>query len=139
SVGPALLYLVPRISRGEPFAKTLVIALVIWVLLHMVVMWWLRRRARARMFAIQTALPDSLDLMVVCLEAGLGLTATIARVGEERSAMRDPLGEEFSQVSRELRDGRSREDAMRALGDRNGVDDLTSLVGLIIQSDRLGA
>jgi tight adherence protein C len=77
--------------------------------------------------------------MVVCLEAGLGLNATIARVGEERSAMRDALGEEFALVAMELREGRSREDSLRALGERNGVEDLKSLSGLIIQSDRLGA
>ena len=53
--------------------------------------------------------------------------------------MRDPLGDEFSQVSRELRDGRSREEALRALGERNGVDDLTALIGLIVQADKLGA
>jgi tight adherence protein C len=139
SVGPALAYLVPRISRGEPFGKTMYVTLAIWVVLHVLCMYVLRRRARERMLSVQAALPDSLDLMVVCLEAGLGLTATIARVGEERSAMKDPLGDEFLQVSRELRDGRSREDALRALGTRNGVDDLTALIGLIIQADRLGA
>ena len=139
SVGPALLYMVPRISRGEPFGKTLSFALVIWGVSHLICMWWLRRRARLRIFAIQSALPDSLDLMVVCLEAGLGLSATIARVGEERSAMNDPLGEEFSRVSRELREGRPRDESLRALGDRNGVEDLKALVGLIVQSDKLGA
>ena len=139
SVGPALAYLIPRISRGEPFARTVGMGLFIWAIGHLLVMMFLRRRARQRVLSMQRALPDSLDLMVVCLEAGLGLTATIARVGEERSAMNDPLGEEFSQVSRELRDGRSREDALRALADRNGVDDLTALIGLIVQADRLGA
>jgi tight adherence protein C len=139
SLGPALGYLVPRISRGEPLAKTLYVALILWGMVHILCMLWLRRRARRRMFRIQTALPDSLDLMVVCLEAGLGLTATIARVGEERSAMNDPLGDEFSQVARELRDGRPREDALREMGERNGVEDLKALIGLITQSDRLGA
>jgi tight adherence protein C len=139
SVGPALIYLIPRISRGEPFVKTIGLALFIWAIAHLVVMTFLRRAAKQRVLSMQRALPDSLDLMVVCLEAGLGLTATIARVGEERAAMKDPLGEEFSQVSRELRDGRSREEALRALGERNGVDDLTALIGLIVQADRLGA
>ncbi len=139
SLVPALAYLVPRISRGEPFGKTLLVALMIWGILHVFCMYLLRRRSRQRILSLQSALPDSLDLMVVCLEAGLGLTATIARVGEERSAMNDPLGDEFSQVSRELRDGRPREDALRALGERNGVEDLTALVGLIIQADKLGA
>jgi tight adherence protein C len=139
SLGPALAYLVPRISRGEPLLKTLVLTLAIWFIMHSICMYMLRRRARRRILRIQTALPDSLDLMVVCLEAGLGLTATIARVGEERSALNDPLGNEFQQVARELRDGRSREDSLRALGDRNGVEDLKALVGLIVQADRLGA
>ena len=139
SLLPALAYLVPRISRGEPLGRTLISSLGIWFFIHTLCMVILRRRARRRMFRIQTALPDSLDLMVVCLEAGLGLTATIARVGEERSAMKDPLGEEFSRVARELREGRSREDSLRALGDRNGVEDLKALIGLIIQADKLGA
>lgn len=139
SLGIALAYLVPRISRGEPLGKTLTVALLIWLFFHLLCMLWLRRRARRRVFRIQSALPDSLDLMVVCLEAGLGLTATIARVGEERSQLNDPLGDEFLRVARELREGRARDDALRDLGERNGVDDLKSLVGLIIQSDRLGA
>jgi len=139
SVGPALIYLIPRISRGEPFVKTIGVSLFIWAIGHLVVMTFLRRAARQRVLSMQRALPDSLDLMVVCLEAGLGLNATIARVGEERSAMKDSLGEEFALVSFELREGRSREEALRALGERNGVEDLKSLSALIIQSDRLGA
>lgn len=139
SVGPALAHLVPRISRGEPLGRTVWFTALIWAAGHLLCNLWLRRRAARRIHAITTALPDSLDLMVVCLESGLGLSATIARVGEERSAMNDPLGDEFSRVARELRDGRSREDSLRGLGDRNGVEDLKALVGLIIQADRLGA
>ena len=139
SLAPALGYLVPRVSRGEPLGKTLFLAIVIWFFMHSLCMVWLRRRAHYRVFKLQSALPDSLDLMVVCLEAGLGLTATIARVGEERSALNDPLGAEFSRVARELREGRARDDALRDLGERNGVDDLKALIGLVIQSDRLGA
>jgi tight adherence protein C len=117
----------------------MLIALGAFVYGHILVNYWLKRRGRNRMRAITIGLPDSLDLMVVCLEAGLGLNATIQRVGEERSAMNDALGHEFAFVSIELREGRSREDALRALGERNGVEDLKSLAGLIIQSDRLGA
>lgn len=100
---------------------------------------WLRMRMRRRVRSITEALPDTLDLMVVCLEAGLGLDATIYRVGQERATMDDPLGKEFSQVAFELRSGRSRAEALRTLGDRNGVEELKSLAGLIIQSDKLGA
>jgi tight adherence protein C len=101
--------------------------------------FWLKRRARTRAAQITRSLPDALDLMVVCLEAGLGLSATIAKVGEERSTIEDILGDEFAQVALELRNGRTREEALRALGQRNGADDLKALVALVIQSDRLGA
>jgi tight adherence protein C len=139
SLGPALLLVSYRISRGQPLVASLWIAALVWGAAHVVVNGWLSRRARRRIQRITEGLPDSLDLMVVCLEAGLGLNATIARVGEERAALNDPLGHEFAQVSLELRSGQTREDALRALGDRNGVEDLKALAGLVIQSDRLGA
>jgi tight adherence protein C len=139
SFGPALAYLVPRISGGEALWPCLFRASLIWLAGHLLCGLWLSRRARWRSRQLMIALPDSLDLMVVCLEGGLGLSATIARVGQERSALADPLGEEFLRVARELQDGRPRDEALRALGDRNGVEDLNALTGLIIQSDRLGA
>ena len=139
SVGPALAYLMMSVWNDRPLGKSILTAVGVFVFMHVLVNYWLKRRGRKRMRDITIALPDSLDLMVVCLEAGLGLNATIARVGEERSAMKDSLGEEFALVSFELREGRSREEALRALGERNGVEDLKSLSALIIQSDRLGA
>ena len=139
SVGPALAFLAMNTASERPLGRAILFALGAFVYAHVLVNYWLKRRGRKRMRQITVGLPDSLDLMVVCLESGLGLNATIARVGEERSAMKDALGQEFSFVSNELRQGRSREEALRALGDRNGVEDLKSLAGLIIQSDRLGA
>jgi len=139
SMGPPLLYVVPQISAGKPLAQTIIRAVLMWGFLHVLVTVMLKRRARRRIGVITRALPDSLDLMVVCLEAGLGLNATIARVGEERATLNDALGDEFRQVSLEMRSGRSREDALRALGARNGSDDLKALVALMIQSDKLGA
>jgi tight adherence protein C len=139
SVGPALMILVPAVSSGNPLGKALATAAFLWFEGHMLPNLWLKRRARARVGKITVALPDALDLMVVCLEAGLGLNATIAKVGEERSAVADILGGEFAQVAIELRNGRTREDALRGLATRNGADDLKALVALIIQSDKLGA
>jgi tight adherence protein C len=139
SFGPALLILVPRVSSGQPLGSSLWHAGLAWAIGHVLLNSLLNRRMRLRVRQLTESLPDALDLMVVCLESGLGLNATIARVGEERAAMDDPLGTEFAQVALELRSGQSREDALRSLGDRNGVDDLKSLVALIIQSDRLGA
>jgi tight adherence protein C len=139
SFGPALIFLVPQVSSGKPLAPTLLRAAIIFVVMHVVATSLLKRRARRRIDQITRGLPDSLDLMVICLEAGLSLNATIARVGEERSTLNDPLGDEFNQVSFEMRGSRSREEAMRALGARNGSDDLKALAALVIQSDRLGA
>ena len=139
SFGPALLVLVPRVSSGEPVAHTLGIAAGVFAFGHLACNYWLRRRSGQRIHRLSSALPDCLDLMVVSLEAGLGLNATIARVGEERSAVNDELGTEIAQVARELREGRSREEALRQLADRNGVEELSALTGLIVESDRLGA
>lgn len=139
SVGPALLLLVPRVASGQPLGRSLLVAGLAWAMGHVLVNTLLKRRARIRMRRLAEALPDALDLMVVCLEAGLGLNSTISRVGEERSVMEDALGREFAQVALELREGRPREDALRSLGERNGVDDLKALAALIIQGDKLGA
>ena len=139
SFGPALFVLVPRISSGQPLGYALLLAGFVWLGGHLLMNLWLRVRVTRRVQEITTALPDTLDLMVTCLEAGLGLNAAIARIGEERAGVNDALGREFAQVSFELRSGRTREDALRGLGDRNGVEDLKALSGLIIQSDRLGA
>src|ERR1700752_1270205 len=92
SVGPALLVLVSRVGTGKPLGRTLFFSGLAWLGGHVVSNFLLKRRARLRRRKIAEALPDSLDLMVVCLEAGLGLNSTIARVGEERSVMDDPLG-----------------------------------------------
>jgi tight adherence protein C len=139
SIGPALIILVLGTLGGKPLASTVLRAGFMWLSLHVLATRMLRRRAQRRIGRITRSLPDSLDLMVVCLEAGLGLNSTIARVGQERSNVDDPLGEEFAQVSLEMRGGRSREEALRTLGARNGSDDLRALAALIIQSDRLGA
>src|SRR5262249_8144219 len=127
SVGPALFVLVPLVSSGRPVGRALLTASLVWAAGHVVVNTWLRRRVRHRIQPMTVSLPDALDLMVICLEAGLGLNATIGKIGEERATLRDDLGREFAQVALELRTGRSREDALRALGDRNGVDDLKAL------------
>jgi len=139
SFGPALFVLVPRISSGQPLGYALLLAALVFAWGHVLMNLWLRFKGNRRIREIAGAAPDTLDLMVTCLEAGLGLNATIARIGEERATMADPLGKEFAQVAFELRSGRTREDALRGLGDRNGVEDLKALAGLIIQSDRLGA
>ena len=95
-------------------------------------------RIRERKRQIFEAFPDSLDLMVVCVEAGLGLDAAIAKVGEEIGKTSSSLGDEFRLVNLELRAGLTRERALRNLALRTGVEDIDSLVAMLVQSDKFG-
>jgi tight adherence protein C len=96
------------------------------------------RRGNARKTAIQHEFPDALDLMVVCVEAGLGLEAAFVRVGAEVTESHPRISEEFNAVSDELRAGRTRAEALRNLGDRTDVPALKSFSALLIQTDALG-
>lgn len=96
-------------------------------------------RAENRAKEILNGFPDTLDLMLVCLEAGLGIDAAFSRVGSEIVASHPLLAKLFAQVSLELRAGRSREVALRLLAKKSGVPEITAFTTLIIQSDRLGA
>jgi len=93
---------------------------------------------RRRHDLILTALPDSLDLMVVCVEAGLGMAAALQRVAVEMRLASPDLSEELALVNREMQTGISRTDALRNLAQRTGVEDIYSLVAMLIQTDRLG-
>ena len=83
-------------------------------------------------------MPDALDLLVVSVEAGLGLDQAIQRVGEEIAFAHRDLSDELRLVNLELRAGKGRTDALRALAERTGVDDLSSLVAMLVQTDRFG-
>jgi tight adherence protein C len=87
---------------------------------------------------ITRALPDALDLMVVCVEAGLGLNAALQRVGREMELVEKDLSSELAITNREIRAGKARDEALRNLGDRTGVDDVKSLVAMLVQTDRFG-
>ena len=102
-------------------------------------MIWLRGRIRSRKKQIISGLPDALDLMVVCVEAGLGLNATLLRVGQELSRHCPAVSQELLLVNREMRTGVSRHDALRHLSQRNPVDDVQSFVAVLIQTDKLGS
>lgn len=87
---------------------------------------------------IDKALPDVLDLFIVCMEAGLALQATINRVAEEVQDISTELFHEFQLTNAELRTGIHRESALRNLGERTGVQNVKALVGLMIQSEKMG-
>jgi tight adherence protein C len=97
---------------------------------------WLRGRVNNRRQEIQSALPDALDLLVVCVEAGLSFDSAMGRVAEK---LENAMGEEFSRVIQEVRIGRPRLEALDDLGRRAGVEDLNSFVQAVIQSEQLGS
>lgn len=99
----------------------------------------LRSKIANRGQRITWALADALDLMVIAVEAGLGLNAALNRVGEELRVAHPDMHYELELVNLEIRVGRSREEALRNLAERTGVDDIRSFVALLIQADRYGS
>lgn len=96
-------------------------------------------RADRRKTEILNGFPDALDLMLVCVEAGLGIDAVFARVGQEIVDLHPKLADLFANVSLELRAGRPRAEALKNMAKRSGVEEIQSFATLIVQSDKLGA
>jgi tight adherence protein C len=129
----AAMLLVPLAgAQAIPFAFWLAIGG--WILPA----FYVGRRLRRRKSQIQKALPDTLDALVVCVEAGLGLNLAIRRVAEEIRHVSPLMSEELALLNLEIRAGQSRAEAMRNLAERTGVDDMASLVTMLIQTDRFG-
>jgi tight adherence protein C len=99
---------------------------------------WLRRAIAIRKDALQRAIPDALDLMVVCVEAGLGLDQAIGRVGEEVKRAHPELSDELNILALELRTGVSRQEALRNLAHRTDLEEVRNLVAMLVQTDRFG-
>ncbi|MDP2162787.1 MAG: type II secretion system F family protein [Hydrogenophaga sp.] len=98
----------------------------------------LARMVENRRSSLQDALPDALDLMIVCVEAGLGLDAAMNRAASEIGLRSEALSEELNLLALELRMGVRREQALRNLALRTGVDDISSFVAMLVQADRFG-
>jgi len=98
----------------------------------------LGRLAKRRQHRIRLSLPDALDLLVVSVEAGLGLDQAIQRVGDELAFAHPELSGEMRMINLELRAGKGRSEALRNLAERTGVDDLSSLAAMLIQTDKFG-
>jgi tight adherence protein C len=98
----------------------------------------LGRMAKRRAHRIRLSLADMLDLLVVSVEAGLGLDQALSRVGAELAFAYPELSDELRLINLELRAGKPRSEALRNLADRTGVDDLSSLVTMLIQTDKFG-
>ncbi len=100
----------------------------------MVVRW----RVRKRQHRLRLSLPDALDLLVICVEAGMGLNQAIVKVSEELRETHPEISEELKLVNLEIRSGRTRAVALKNLGLRTGVDDIISLAAMLIQTDKFG-
>ena len=101
-----------------------------------IVLWYLRSKRQQEIFL---TLPDALDLMVVCVESGLGLDAAMRKVTDEMKGHAKIICEEFALANLQLQMGRPRREVLHDLGVRTGVDDVRSLAAILIQADRFGS
>jgi tight adherence protein C len=100
--------------------------------------FWIDRRRKWRQTEIRNALPDALDLMVVCVQAGLGVVAALDRVVRDMSRSSPILASEFLLTIQEVRAGKTSSEGLRALADRTGVSEMSALVAMLIQTERFG-
>jgi tight adherence protein C len=134
---PALAFIV-CVALARPFEQMLVSVLIAFVKGFFLPRFILNRMIRNRQQRVRWGLADALDLMVVSIEAGLGLNAALVRVGQEMRDVHPDISEEFELTNLEIRVGRDRDEALRNLAERTGVEDLRSLVAMLIQADRFG-
>jgi tight adherence protein C len=134
-----LFTLVPAKLMGFPSVSNLTIYYVVAAAVgYYAPIVWLRRVIASRKDALQRAMPDALDLMVVCVEAGLGLDQAIGRVSQEVSRTHPALGDELNVLTVELRTGVSRQEALKNLARRTDLEELGNLVAMLVQTDRFG-
>jgi tight adherence protein C len=100
--------------------------------------FWLRRKIKARGERIRRSIPDALDLMVICVDAGLGLDQALQRVGLELSLSHPEINQEFSQINLEQRAGKGRIEAWQSMAERTKIEEFTSFVTMLVQTDRFG-
>ena len=137
---PALLLLYYWATSASPSLTTLYFSVVIAAALGMYLpVLVVRAKADQRQRELVNGFPDALDLMLVCVEAGLGLEAAFTRVGMEMTESHPRIAEQLGTVTLEMRAGRNREDALRRLADRAGADEIRAFATLLIQSTKLGS
>jgi len=137
-VGLMVLAILYAKGTGLPNQSTFLLLLVGGIVGFLLPDFVLRRKIKKRQEVITDSLPDALDLLVVCVEAGLGLNAAFVKITEEFKLSSPALSEEFDIVNREMVAGKPRQEALRALADRTGVEDVQSLVAMLIQTEKLG-
>ena len=129
------LAIVALAALGGVSAQGFLGLLVMGIIGFMLPRFWLRSAVGSRQRKIVKSLPDAMDLITTCVEAGLGLDAALAKVSGQ---MKGPLAKEISQMLLEVGMGRLRRDALSDLGQRTGVQELISFVNAVIQAEQLG-
>ena len=129
-----LFVFITGIYKFNPFFILLLAGLLGFMLPEM----WLLWRIKHRQNRLRLALPDGLDLLVICVEVGLGLDQSLLRVAQELRIVHPELSEELQMVNLEMRVGKTRLDALRELARRTGLEELKSLVAMLIQTERFG-
>ena len=123
---------------ARPLQNALIYIILAFVMGFFLPRYFLRRAVRNRQRELRWGLADALDLMVVSVEAGLGLNAAMMKVASELRDVHHDIAIEFELANLEIRVGRERDEALRNLAERTGVDDLRSLVAMLIQTDKFG-
>lgn len=131
-----LAVFVPGRPVGWFMIQGVIITTGVGMYLPSVILWYIRSKRQEEIFL---TLPDALDLLVVCVESGLGLDAAMRRVCEELGSHAKVISEEFSLANFQLQMGRPRREVLHDLGVRTGVDDVKSLAAILIQADRFGS
>lgn len=121
-------------GRGTPMIFSALAALAVYFVPN----FWLGRKIEQRRTQIRNGLPDAIDLLIVCIEAGSGIDQALARVGEELAIAYPALAREFDMIGSEMRAGKPRMEAFKNFAERTKVDDVRSLVAMMIQTDRFG-
>ena len=133
-----LAYMVYGVLVQRALPNVLPVSVVLGATAFFVPDLWLWGRIRGRRQAVQNALPDVLDLLMVCVEAGMGFDAAVARVAEQPEMRKSPLHQELLRMHLEVRAGRPREEAFRAFSARIDTEDVRSMVSAFIQTEKLG-
>ena len=133
---PAVVFLLGAyfFGRGTPMIFSALAALAVYFVPN----FWLGRKVQQRRMQIRNGLPDAIDLLIVCIEAGSGIDQALSRVGEELAIAYPALAREFDMIGSEMRAGKPRMEAFKNFAERTKVDDVRSLVAMMIQTDRFG-
>ena len=133
AAGVAVYFVV--LARSQPMLQGLAMGAAVVGIGYYLPTFWLNSKVSARKKEIQLALPDALDLLTICVEAGLGFDAALNKITEKWD---NALALEFGRALAEMRMGRTRRDALRDLADRTDVPDVSAFISAIVQADQLG-